>query len=129
MYSKHILVGNVGSSPEMKYTPSGIAVTTFSLAVNKRWKNADGQQQEKTTWWRVTVWRQQAEFVSQYVTKGMRVLVEAEDVEARAFTDKTGNNRASLEITANAVRFMDSKKDSGDPTDDISVESAEKIPF
>ena len=129
MYSKHILVGNVGSSPEMKYTPSGIAVTTFSLAVNKRWKNADGQQQEKTTWWRVTVWRQQAEFVSQYVTKGMRVLVEGEDVEARAFTDKTGNNRASLEITANVVRFMDSKKDSGDPTDAVSVQDGEVIPF
>ena len=129
MYSKHILVGNVGSAPEMKYTPSGIAVTTFSLAVNKRWKSADGQQQEKTTWWRVTVWRQQAEFVSQYVTKGMRVLVEAEDVEARAFTDKSGNNRASLEITATAVRFMDSKKESGDLTDNVSVENSPEIPF
>lgn len=129
MYNKHILVGNVGSAPEMKYTPSGIAVTTFSLAVNKKWKNADGQMQEKTTWWRVTVWRQQAETVSQYVTKGMKVLVEGEDVEARAFTDKSGNNRASLEITATSVRFMDSRQQQGDPTDSITVEGSPSIPF
>lgn len=129
MYNKHILVGNVGSAPEMKYTPSGIAVTTFSLAVNKKWKNGDGQMQKKTTWWRVTVWRQQAETVSQYVTKGMHVLVEGEDVESRAFTDKQGNNRASLEITATSVRFMDSKRDSGDPTNGVSVDDADPIPF
>lgn len=128
MYSKHIIVGNVGSEPEMKYTPSGIPVTTFSLASNKKWKSADGQQQEKTTWWRVSVWRQQAETVSQYVTKGMKVLVEAEDIEARAFTDKQGNQRASLEITANAVRFL-SSKGSSDPTDSVSVAGAEEIPF
>ena len=118
MYNKHIIVGNVGSDPEMKYTPSGIPVTTFSLAVNRKWKNGDGQQQEKTTWWRVTVWRQQAEIVSQYVTKGMKVLVEGEDIEARAFTDKQGNQRASLEITANAVRFLSSK--AGDSTYHVS---------
>ena len=128
MYSKTVLVGNVGSEPEMKYTPSGLPVTTFSLAVNKKWKNGDGQQQEKTTWWRVSVWRQQAEIVSQYVTKGMKVLVEGEDVEARAFTDKAGNLRASLEITAHAVRFL-SGKATGDPTDNVSVAGAEEIPF
>ena len=128
MYSKHIIVGNVGSEPEMKYTPSGIPVTTFSLAANKKWKSADGQQQEKVTWWRVTVWRQQAEIVSQYVTKGMKVLVEGEDIEARAFTDKQGNQRASLEITANVVRFL-SGKATGDPTDNITAEDAKDIPF
>mgnify|MGYP000284642580 CR=1 FL=1 len=128
MYSKTVLVGNVGSDPEMKYTPSGLPVTTFSLAVNKKWKNGDGQQQEKTTWWRVSVWRQQAEIVSQYVTKGMKVLVEGEDIEARAFTDKQGNQRASLEITAHAVRFLSGKANS-DPTDNVSVAGAEEIPF
>ena len=75
----------------------------------------------------MTVWRQQAEIVSQYVTKGMKVLVEGEDIEARAFTDKQGNQRASLEITANAVRFLSSK--AGDSTDHVSVSGAEEIPF
>lgn len=126
MYSKIVLVGNVGSSPEMRYTPSGVAVASFSLAINKKWKNADGQAQEKTTWYRVSVWRQQAEVVSQYVTKGMKVLVEGEDVEARPFTDREGNNRASLEITANTVRFLSSK---GDTAEQASIESSPDIPF
>ena len=106
MYQQITLVGNLGQDPEMRYTPSGVPVTSFSVAVNKRWTNQEGQQQDKTTWFRVTTWRKQAEVVSQYLTKGSRVLVVGEVDEARPWTDRDGNNRASLEVTANQVRFM-----------------------
>ena len=106
MYQQITLVGNLGNDPEMRYTPSGLPVTSFNLAVNKSWTSADGQRQDKTLWFRVTAWRKLAETVSQYVTKGQQVLVIGEIEEARAFTDRDGNLRASLEITAQTVRFL-----------------------
>ncbi len=111
MYQQITLVGNLGNDPEMRYTPSGVPVTTFSLAVSKTWTGQDGQRQEKTTWFRVTVWRKQAEIVSQYLTKGRQVLVVGEIEEARPWTDRDGNPRASLEVTANVVRFLGSRAD------------------
>lgn len=106
MYQQITLVGNLGQDPEMRYTPSGVPVTSFSVAVNKTWTNQEGQRQDKTTWFRVTTWRKQAEVVSQYLTKGSRVMVVGEMDEARPWTDRDGNNRASLEVTANQVRFL-----------------------
>jgi len=111
VFQQTTLVGNVGNPPDMRYTPSGVPVCTFSLAVNKSWMDANGNKQDKTTWWRVTCWRKLAETVSQYVTKGMRVLVVGEDVEARAYTNRAGEAAASLEITANVVRFLSAKNE------------------
>ncbi len=111
MYQQITLVGRLGNDPEMRYTPSGVPVTTFSLAVSRTWTGQDGQRQEKTTWFRVTVWRKQAEIVSQYLTKGRQVLVVGEVEEARPWMDRDGNPRASLEVTANVVRFLGSRAD------------------
>ena len=83
MYQKVIVVGNIGRDAEMRYTPTGVPVTSFSVAVNRRWNSASGEQQEKTTWFRVTCWRKLAETAGQYVKKGQRILVEGE-VEAQA---------------------------------------------
>ena len=105
MYQKIVIVGNLGNAPEMRYTSSGVPVTTFSVAVNRKWKTADGEQQEKTTWFRVTAWRKLAELCNQYLTKGQRVLVDGE-VEASAWVGKDGEPRASLELTAINVRFL-----------------------
>jgi single-strand DNA-binding protein len=113
----------------MRYTPSGVAVASFNLAVNRSWTGQDGQRQDKTTWFRVSVWNKQAETVTQYLHKGSKALVVGEIEEARAFTDKAGNNRASIEIKAQSVRFMDSKPQGGDPTDSVSVTTDEALPF
>ena len=75
MYQQITLVGNLGNDPEMRYTPSGVPVVSFSLAVNKSWTTPDGQRQDRTTWFRVTAWRKTAEIVSQYLTKGRQVLI------------------------------------------------------
>lgn len=109
MYSKFVLIGNLGNSPEMRYLPNGTPVASFSLAVNKVWIGEGGEKKEKTTWYRVTTWRKLAETVSQYLTKGQRVLVEGEDVEARAYTNKSGEAACSLEITASTIKFMSAK--------------------
>jgi len=132
MYQQLTLVGNLGNDPEMRYTPSGVPVATFSLAVSRSWVSADGQKQEKTTWFRVTAWRKLAETVSQYLTKGKQVLVIGEIEEARTYTDRDGNNRASLEVTAQTVRFIGQRGDNGnhaDPTDNVSVENSQSVPF
>src|SRR5207302_9388678 len=103
------LVGNVGKDPEFRYTPQGVAVADFTVAVNKRTGKGEDRK-DKTTWFRVTVWRERAETVSQYVKKGMKIMVIGE-VEARAYTDKNGQPQASLELTASNFQFLDSKGD------------------
>lgn len=111
MYQQITLVGNLGNDPEMRYTPSGVPVTSFNLAVNKSWTTPDGQRQDRTTWFRVTAWRKTAEIVSQYLTKGRQVLIIGEIEDARPYTDRDGNMRASLEVTAQIVKFLGNRGD------------------
>lgn len=111
MYQQITLVGNLGSDPEMRYTPSGVPVTTFSVAVNKTWTTQDGQRQDKTTWFRVTAWRGLAENCSKFLSKGRQVFVVGEIEDARPWTDRDGNTRASLEVTAQTVKFIGTRGD------------------
>ena len=113
MYQQITLVGNLGNDTEMLYTTSGVPVDSFSLAVSSSWVGQDGQRQEKTTWFRVTAWRKLAETVSQYLSKGRQVLVIGEIEEARTYTDRDGNTRAALEVTAQTVRFIGQRGDAG----------------
>lgn len=128
-YQQITLIGNLGNDPELRYTPAGIPVASFSLAVSKTWTE-DGQKREKTTWFRVTAWRKQAETVSQYLHKGSKVLIIGEIEEARAFTDRQGNNRASLEVTAQTIKFLSGR---GDGEQQESAPAAhndgESVPF
>src|SRR5258707_4828585 len=104
------IVGNVGRDAEMRYTPQGVAVGDFSVEVNKVTGKGENRK-EKTTWFKVTVWRERAEPASQYIKKGMKIMVVGE-VEARAYTDKNGQAVASLDLTANDFKFLDSRGDS-----------------
>jgi single-strand DNA-binding protein len=111
-YSKLIIVGNLGSDPELRYTPSGQAVTNFSVAVNRQWRDNQGETHEETAWYRIAAWGKQAETCNQYLTKGRQVLVEgrlAVDPETggpRIWVDRDGKPRASFEINAFEVRFL-----------------------
>jgi single-strand DNA-binding protein len=113
MFQQIMLLGRLGNDPEMRYTPSGVPVTTFSLAVSRTWNDPNGQRQEKTTWFRINAWRRDAELASQYLSKGRQVLIIGELEEARAYTDKDGNQRASLEVTARTIRFVGSPNEGG----------------
>lgn len=105
MYQKTIIIGRVGKEPEMRYTAAGKAVLNFSVAVSKKFKGSDGQQQEQTTWYKVVVWEKQAETISQYVHKGMLIMVEGE-AGASAYLASDGTAKASLELTAREVKFL-----------------------
>ena len=111
MNQKLVIVGYLGGDPEMRFTGDGTPVTGFSVAVDRHWTNSDGSKGEETTWFRVSAWRKLAENCNQYLHKGSPVLVEGR-VAARAYTDKTGEARASLDMTAEAVRFLPNNKTS-----------------
>jgi single-strand DNA-binding protein len=112
MYQKTFLVGNLGRDPELRYTPNGTPVTSFSIATNEQWMDQEGQQQKRTTWWRVQVWGKQAETVSEHLRKGSQVFIEGRmdpDPETggpRLWTGNDGRTRASFEIVAQRVRFI-----------------------
>ncbi|HFQ95015.1 MAG TPA: single-stranded DNA-binding protein [Anaerolineae bacterium] len=108
MYQHTVIVGRLGRDPEMRYTPSGVPVTSFSVAVSRKWKNQNGELQEKTTWFRVTAWRKLAELCNEYLSKGRLVLVEGE-IDASAWVGQDGDPRATLELTAQNVRFLGSR--------------------
>ncbi len=113
MYQKTLVIGYLGRDPEMRYTPTGVPVTSFSVATTRKWTNANGEPQEKTTWFRVTAWRKLGELAAQYLKKGRLVLVEG-DIDASAFTDREGSPRASLELTATNVRFLGGRGEGGE---------------
>jgi single-strand DNA-binding protein len=112
-FQQVILLGNLGSDPEMRYTPSGVPVTNFSLAVSRTWSGQDGQRQEKTIWFRVAAWRREAEIASQYLSKGRQVMVIGELEEPRTWQDKEGNTRVSLEVTARQIRLVGGRDGGG----------------
>lgn len=115
MYQQITLIGNLGRDPEMRYTPTGVPVTSFTVAVNRRWTGQDGQQQDKTTWFRVTAWRKLAENASQYLTKGSKVLVVGTVEDPQAYIDREGQPRASLEVTAQDIRFLSTRGEGMEP--------------
>ena len=110
--NKVILIGNLGSDPEMRYTPNGAAVCEFRMAVNRRYSTAAGEQREETEWFRVTSWNRLAEIVNQYLQKGSKAYVEGR-ISSSAYTDREGQPRASLEVTAETVQFLDSREARG----------------
>ena len=125
MYEQLTIVGNLGADPEMKFTPSGKAVTNFSVAVNTRWINSDGSEGERVTWYRVACWGRLAEVTNQYLAKGRKVMVVANRIEAEAYIDGEGQPRAALKVTADAVKFLDSNGESAGG----AVRDDEEAPF
>ena len=101
------IFGNLGRDPELSYTPQGTAVCKFSVATNERRRDKSGEQQDITTWFRVTVWGKQGENVSRYLTKGRKVYVEGR-LHVEEWTDREGKARQSLEVNASDVQFIDS---------------------
>lgn len=108
MYNHIGLQGRLTADPELRHTPSGVAITSFRLASDTGRKTKDGKK--ITNFIDCVAWRAQAEFVSKYLSKGRLVLVEGE-ITSRNYDDKDGNHRKATEITVDSVHFCDSKKD------------------
>ena len=112
MVNKVILVGNLGSDPEVRSTPSGQSVAEFSLATNRKWKDRDGNRQEETEWHRIICWARQAEIAGQYLTKGKQIYVEGR-IQTRSWDDKqSGEKRYRTEIICSNFQML-GRRDGG----------------
>lgn len=133
MYQSLTIVGNVGKDPEMRYTPTGQAVTSFSLATNRQYTGSNGEQVKETIWFRVSTWGKLAETCNQYVKKGSKVLVEGRLTAdkntggPRIWTKQDGSSGASFEVTANTVRFLSSRQEGGEGGAAGSMDAGEMV--
>lgn len=114
-FNKIILVGNLGRDPELRYTPQGTPVCSFTMATNERRRDKSGEQQDLTTWFRVTLWGRQAEAASQYLTKGRPVYVEGR-LRVEEWTDRDNKQRYTLEVHATDMQFIGSRGDAEPPS-------------
>ncbi len=110
--NKVILIGNLGKDPEVRYTGSGIAVATFSVATNESWKDADGNAQDRTEWHNIVAWRKLAEICGQYLKKGSKIYLEGR-IQYRTYDDKNGVKRYVTEVVMNEMVMLDSRGSGG----------------
>ena len=109
-FNKIILVGNLGRDPELRYTPQGKAVCSFSMATNERKKDSSGEFQNVATWFRVTLWGNQAETANKYLSKGRQVYIEGR-LRMEEYTDREGAIQKTLEVNATDMQFIGSRED------------------
>ena len=106
--NKIMLIGNLGKDPEMNYTPSGMAITKFSLAVNRNRKTSTGERQEETDWFNIVAMDKRAEICNQYLHKGSKVYIEGR-LSQRKYTDKNGVERTAIDVIASDMEMLSPK--------------------
>src|SRR5262245_4547526 len=112
MVNKVILIGNLGRDPEVRSTPSGQPVASFSLATSRRWRDKNGQRQEQTEWHNIVVWGKQAEIAGQYLTKGKQIYLEGR-LQTRSWDDKqSGEKKYRTEVVCDNFQMLGSRGDS-----------------
>lgn len=118
MFNLVVLTGRLTADPELKTTPNGISVTTFSIAVNRNYKAGEEQQ---TDFINIVAWRQTAEFITRYFQKGSLIGIEG-SIQTRRYQDKNGNNRTAFEVVVNNAQFVESKRNGDNATGDIDYD-------
>ena len=121
--NKVILIGNLGSDPEVKFTPSGVPVTNFNLATSETWTDKSGERQERTEWHRLVLWRRLAEIAGQYLKKGGKIYVEGK-LQTRSWDDQSGQKRYTTEVVVDEMQMLDGRGHSGG----MSVQSGDPGP-
>lgn len=126
--NKVILIGRLGTDPEVRYTSNGGAVANFNVATNESWTDKSGQKQERTEWHRVVVWGKLAELCGQYLSKGRQAFIEGK-LQTRDWTDKEGTKRYTTEVVAQNVQFLggSSEKGAGSNTSDFAPSSSNEF--
>jgi single-strand DNA-binding protein len=109
-----MLMGNLTRDPELRYTPSNTAVANIGLAVNRRWRNQQGEQQEEVTFIDCEAWGRTAEVINQYLRKGRPIFIEGR-LRLDQWQDKDGQNRSKLKVVVDSFEFIDSRSDAGGP--------------
>ncbi len=108
--NKVMIIGRLGRDPEMRYTPSGRPVTTFSVATSRSWNTSDGERRTETEWFNVVAWGNLAEICNQYLTKGQQVYIEGR-LQTRHWDDSEGGKHSSTEIVANEMIILGDRRD------------------
>ena len=129
--NKVMIIGHLGRDPEMRYTPSGKPVTTFTVATGRLWKSADGEQHSETEWFNVVAWGSLAERCKNYLSKGQQVYVEGR-LQTRRWDDNEGAKHISIEIVANEMLMLGERRENYSSQNNETVtpeESDEEFPF
>jgi single-strand DNA-binding protein len=126
--NKVMIIGHLGRDPEMRYTPSGRPVTTFSVATTRSWTSADGDRHEETEWFNVVAWGSLAEICNQYLHKGQQVYVEGR-LQTRRWEDNEGNKHFTTELVAKEMIMLGDRRDIANDTTDSSEGIEENFPF
>ena len=133
--NKVMIIGHLGRDPEMRYTPSGRPVTTFTVATSRSWNTVDGERHQETEWFNVVAWGNLAEICKQYLTKGQQVYIEGR-LQTRHWDDKEGNKHSSVEIVANEMMMLGDRRDSNstekhvaEATDESELPSTDEDEF
>jgi len=121
-----MIIGRLGRDPEMRYTPSGRPVTSFSVATSRSWNTSSGERRSETEWFNVVAWSNLAEICNQYLTKGQQVYVEGR-LQTRNWEDDHGKRHTSVEIVANEMIMLGDRKSSEKPSQEEEIE--DEFPF
>lgn len=133
--NKVILIGNLGQDPELRYTPSGQPVANLNIATSLRWKDKDGQVQERTDWHRVVMMGRLAELAKEYLKKGRQVYIEGR-LQHRSYDDRDGNKRYITEVIGQRMQFLGSRREeesvtappAPEPEPEVSA-TEDEVPF
>jgi len=117
------IIGHLGKEPEMRYTPSGKPVTTFTVAVSRSWNTGDGERHSETEWFNVVAWGNLAEICKQYLTKGQQVYIEGR-LQTRRWDDKEGTKHTSVEVVANEMMMLGERRDHSNHASDTASEES-----
>lgn len=122
--NRMIIIGNLGSEPEMRFTPNGRPVTSFSVATNRRYTTSDGERREETEWFTVVTWSRLAEQCNQFLAKGRLVYVEGR-LHSHSWEGQDGQKRYRNEIVADRVSFLDRQSSAQLPEEKSEISGAE----
>ena len=118
--NKVMIIGHLGRDPEMRYTPSGRPVASFSVAVSRNWKSSNGERKSETEWFKIVAWGRLAEICKEYLHKGQQVYIEGR-LQTRKWEDKEGQQRTSVEVVANEMTMLGERREKG-MSDNLSAE-------
>ena len=125
--NKVMIIGRLGRDPEMRYTPSGRPVTTFTVATSRTWNTSDGERRVETEWFNIVAWGNLAEICKQYLNKGQQVYVEGR-LQSRNWDDAEGNKHTSVEIVANEMIMLSERREA-DTSADTEPADEDEFPF
>ena len=129
--NKVMIIGHLGRDPEMRFTPSGRPVTTFTVATNRTWNTGDGERHAETEWFNIVAWGNLAEICKQYLNKGQQVYVEGR-LQTRRWEDSEGVKHNNVEIVASEMMVLGEKRESAQPLNDLQetdYQTDDEFPF